>query len=257
MSGLGVINIAAGSSSSSRCCSRDTWNGQPASSTLRHTRPKTDVRPVICMITDRRRLTPTRNTQLQSAVAAAAPGRRASRPGARARPRWRAPDAARRAAASRLSVARARVLVNDRIDVALAAGAHGVHLRGDSLPAARARLMVPPPSSSAVRCTAGRSDAGAGRRRPGLSRVGTVFETGSKPGCRGRRTRRPGRGGRGDPSARARDRRDDEATLPRRPAAPAPPGSRRSACSPTVPSDQLQVTVRQASMVFDTSRSVP
>ena len=37
-----------------------------------------------------------------------------------------------------------RVLVNDRIDVALAAGAAGVHLRGDSPPAARVRAMVPP-----------------------------------------------------------------------------------------------------------------
>src|SRR5262245_51608775 len=40
---------------------------------------------------------------------------------------------------------RARVLVNDRIDVALAAGAHGVHLRGDSVPAPRARQLAPPP----------------------------------------------------------------------------------------------------------------
>src|SRR5258707_1085287 len=32
----------------------------------------------------------------------------------------------------------ARVVVNDRLDVALAAGAAGIHLRGDGLPAARA-----------------------------------------------------------------------------------------------------------------------
>jgi thiamine-phosphate diphosphorylase len=37
----------------------------------------------------------------------------------------------------------ARVLVNDRVDVALAAGAHGVHLRGDSIPAPRVREMSP------------------------------------------------------------------------------------------------------------------
>ena len=36
-----------------------------------------------------------------------------------------------------------RVLVNDRADVAVAAGAHGVHLRGDSPPASRVRAIVP------------------------------------------------------------------------------------------------------------------
>ena len=38
---------------------------------------------------------------------------------------------------------RTRVLVNDRLDVALATGAHGLHLRSDSMPAARARTMTP------------------------------------------------------------------------------------------------------------------
>lgn len=37
---------------------------------------------------------------------------------------------------------RARVLVNDRVDVAVAAGAHGVHLRGDSIATAAARSLV-------------------------------------------------------------------------------------------------------------------
>jgi thiamine-phosphate pyrophosphorylase len=37
----------------------------------------------------------------------------------------------------------ARVLVNDRADIAIAAGASGVHLRGDSAPASRIRAMVP------------------------------------------------------------------------------------------------------------------
>jgi thiamine-phosphate diphosphorylase len=36
-----------------------------------------------------------------------------------------------------------RVLVNDRLDVALAAGAHGVHLRGDSFSGARVRPLSP------------------------------------------------------------------------------------------------------------------
>jgi thiamine-phosphate pyrophosphorylase len=37
----------------------------------------------------------------------------------------------------------ARVLVNDRADVAIAAGAAGVHLREDSVPAPRARAIAP------------------------------------------------------------------------------------------------------------------
>lgn len=39
---------------------------------------------------------------------------------------------------------RTRVVVNDRLDVAIACGADGVHLRGDSMPAAAVRPMVPP-----------------------------------------------------------------------------------------------------------------
>ncbi len=38
-----------------------------------------------------------------------------------------------------------RVVVNDRLDVALAAGAAGVHLRGSSFPAAAARSLAPRP----------------------------------------------------------------------------------------------------------------
>ena len=37
-----------------------------------------------------------------------------------------------------------KVVVNDRADVAIAAGAHGVHLRGDSYPADRVRAIAPP-----------------------------------------------------------------------------------------------------------------
>ena len=38
---------------------------------------------------------------------------------------------------------RTRVVVNDRLDVALATGAHGVHLRGDSFAASRVRAWTP------------------------------------------------------------------------------------------------------------------
>jgi thiamine-phosphate pyrophosphorylase len=39
---------------------------------------------------------------------------------------------------------RTRVVVNDRLDVALACGAGGVHLRGESIPALHARRIAPP-----------------------------------------------------------------------------------------------------------------
>ena len=39
---------------------------------------------------------------------------------------------------------RARIVVNDRVDVALAGGAHGIHLRSDSFPSARVREVVAP-----------------------------------------------------------------------------------------------------------------
>jgi thiamine-phosphate pyrophosphorylase len=40
---------------------------------------------------------------------------------------------------------RARIIVNDRTDVALETRAHGVHLRGDSVPASRVRSVAPRP----------------------------------------------------------------------------------------------------------------
>jgi thiamine-phosphate diphosphorylase len=49
-----------------------------------------------------------------------------------------------RAAVAALSATATRVLVNDRLDVALAAGAAGVHLRSDSFSAEAARRIAPP-----------------------------------------------------------------------------------------------------------------
>lgn len=78
---------------------------------------------------------------------------------------------------------RSRIIVNDRVDVALAAGAHGVHLRADSMPASRVRAAVP------RGFLIGRSvhDAGtaeAAATGGGLDYLmfGTVFPSRSKPG---------------------------------------------------------------------------
>lgn len=76
-----------------------------------------------------------------------------------------------------------RVLVNDRVDVAVASGADGVHLRSDSLPASRVRKIVPP------RFLVGRSVHSAGEAEMVAAEgeldyliAGTTLSSGSKPG---------------------------------------------------------------------------
>lgn len=78
---------------------------------------------------------------------------------------------------------RTRVLVNDRLDVALASHAHGVHLRGDSMPASRARSLAPIGFliGQSVHSTAEAVAAHAGGSLDYLL-FGAVFTTASKPG---------------------------------------------------------------------------
>lgn len=75
---------------------------------------------------------------------------------------------------------RTRILVNDRVDVALACGAAGVHLRADSVPAAAVRSIAPP------RFVIGRSvhtvsDAVAAGSAVDYLIAGTVWPTSAKP----------------------------------------------------------------------------
>jgi thiamine-phosphate diphosphorylase len=89
------------------------------------------------------------------------------------------------AAVAAVRDARTRVLVNDRLDVALAAGAHGVHLRSESMPAARVRAAAPPGFliGRSVHTAEEARTAGAGGALDYVI-YGTVFATDSKPGAR-------------------------------------------------------------------------
>ena len=80
----------------------------------------------------------------------------------------------------------ARILVNERLDVALAAGAHGVHLRGGSMPATRVRAIVPP-GFLVGRSVHSAAEVKRVGQEGGLDYMlfGTVFATPSKPGTVG------------------------------------------------------------------------
>lgn len=77
----------------------------------------------------------------------------------------------------------ARILVNDRVDVALAAGAHGVHLRSDSMSAARVRAIAP--RAFVIGRSVHAADEGARAAQEGTLDYlifGTVFRSRSKTG---------------------------------------------------------------------------
>ena len=141
------------------------------------------MRPVICMISDRRRFSGQTEEALVAVVGAAARGgidlvqvrERDLDGGALVRLVARCIDASRHT--------HTRVLVNDRVDVAMAAGAHGVHLRGDSVPAPRVRALVPP-GFLIGRSIHSREEAEQVSAEGGVDYLmfGTVFSTPSKPG---------------------------------------------------------------------------
>ena len=141
------------------------------------------MRPVVCMITDRRRFGDEGGDAVIRRVSAAA-GAGVDLVQVRERD-LEARDLSRFVARCLDAVrgTRTRVLVNDRLDVALATGAHGVHLRGDSMPASRARSLTP------IGFLIGRSvhtlaEAVAACSAGGLDYLlfGPVFATASKPG---------------------------------------------------------------------------
>lgn len=71
-------------------------------------------------------------------------------------------------------------LVNDRVDVVMATGAHGVHLRGDSLPVEKARNCLGPDRLIGVSVHS--ADEAVEREKEGANFVvlGPIFDTPSK-----------------------------------------------------------------------------
>jgi thiamine-phosphate pyrophosphorylase len=87
-----------------------------------------------------------------------------------------------RAAVEAVRGTSAKVLVNDRLDVALAAGAAGVHLRADSFGASQARTIAPP-GFVIGRSVHDVDEAARTEAEGGCDYLimGTVFPSGSKP----------------------------------------------------------------------------
>ena len=132
-------------------------------------------------VTDRRRFDLSPAALVDAAVAAVTRGASVIQLRERDLPDARLLELARRLV-ERLAPTRTPVLINDRADIALAAGAAGVHLRSDSVPAARVRAIVP--SGFII----GRSvhslseiDAAAGEGGCDYLMFGTVFPSAGKP----------------------------------------------------------------------------
>jgi thiamine-phosphate pyrophosphorylase len=134
------------------------------------------------MITDRRRLAGGEDALVQRVAAAAAAGVNLVQIRERDMAARDLSRLVERCVAA-VRTTRTRILVNDRLDVALAAGAHGLHLRSDSMPASRARALAP------IGFLIGRSvhsvaEAVTTCAGGGLDYLlfGAVFATASKPG---------------------------------------------------------------------------
>jgi thiamine-phosphate diphosphorylase len=149
--------------------------------------PLFETAPIICLVTDRERLRPHARlgTQLEAVVAQAEEAGRAGVTLVQIRERDLSARILTELTAGVVAATRGtrtKVVVNDRVDVALSAGADGVHLRGDSFGAVRARVLAPPA------WIVGRSihDVGeAERHARDVDYVifGTVFPTASKAGA--------------------------------------------------------------------------
>lgn len=140
------------------------------------------MHPVVCFVTDRRRFGDAWESELVGRVRAAA---LAGVHLVQVRERDLDGGPLARLTAQCLEAVRgtrARIVVNDRLDVALVAGAHGVHLRGDSIDASRARRIAPPGFLIGRSVHSLDEVLQIGASALDYLIFGTVFETVSKPG---------------------------------------------------------------------------
>jgi thiamine-phosphate diphosphorylase len=139
---------------------------------------------LICLVTDRRRLAPgaSLEVQMDRLVEQAQEAGRAGADLIQLRERDLEGGALVRLTRRVMEAAApAKVLVNDRADVALAAAAHGVHLRGDSYAIERLRDLAPP-GWVIGRSVHTAAEAAASGGAADYIVFGAVFPTASKPG---------------------------------------------------------------------------
>jgi thiamine-phosphate diphosphorylase len=140
--------------------------------------------PIICLVTDRHRLAPEATTEEAVSALAHLLGDAVDAGVDLIQVRERDLDAAVlcrlvRAAVDRARGSAVRVLVNDRPDVALAAGADGVHLRRDSPAAADVRPLAP---GWIIGRSVHSGDLADADTNADYLLFGAVFSTVSKPG---------------------------------------------------------------------------
>ena len=139
------------------------------------------MKPIACLITDRRRLrTPTVDAVVRQVRHAAAAGVQLVQVRERDLEARSLFELARRLVDA-VSGTATRIIVNDRLDVALAAGAHGVHLRSGSFAASRVRRVVPA-GFLVGRSVHASDDISTAARAADYLVYGNVYETSSKPG---------------------------------------------------------------------------
>lgn len=138
------------------------------------------MKPIVCLITDRRRLPdPGPDAVLRQVRRAAEEGIQLVQIRERDLDARALYDLCHRAVDIVRGTA-TRVLVNDRLDIALAARAHGVQLRGGSFPATRVRHAVP--QGFLIGQSVHTRQEAAAARAVDFLLFGTVFATASKPG---------------------------------------------------------------------------